>query len=50
MTLKDTHLLIFQMLFYSKFECVVVIYWFYVIWKRVPIYKALKKTDEESTH
>jgi len=42
MTLKDTHFLIFQMFFYSRFECVMVIYCFYAIWKRVPFFKEKK--------
>jgi hypothetical protein len=50
MTLKDTHLLIFQMLFYSKFECVVVIIDFMLFRSAFQSLIALQKTDEESTH
>jgi len=41
MILKDTHLRIFHMLFYCSFEGVVVIYCFYAISKRVPIFNRI---------
>jgi len=48
MILKDTHLPIFQMLFYCSFECVVVIYCFYAISKRVPIFNRISNENVPS--
>ena len=29
----------FQMLFYCSYACIMVIYWCYAIWKRIPLFK-----------